>query len=533
MSMMLTLVLVMLLSLKASGFLTHSGSTFHSTACCCFASKSSREIMDTIKMRYGYQADWTKTRNYVYRASDRLSLQQIEHVLSFLDQVFSKDTLLIRSILTSSPRILRKDVTTHLQPTIQFLQKLYGPTMFREAISRNPYLLLSSGFGYGGPNEEMDTFLTEQLGLTANNIKKLKTTAPFLFRLSNQKVKNVVEFLGNILENGNNFNKMQQQRILGKLIMSHPSLMNLSVERNLKPRMKFLVERCELRKSDAATLIKASPGILGLSVEENLRPTLEFLSALLDNDTAMLRKCVVGHSQLLALSLKNLQAKVNYFDAIDGKDSSDMSSSSLSLAGRIAIRSPAVYSLSLKHNIIPTVEFLAQVWGTTSPEVHWHGDTLLTTVSKDATDNKTLSLYLQEFPAILTCSLEGNIQPTLTFFNRTGYTSLTSDWRLNSNNNPIRGRYIAASLFNRLLPRWHHLIANGWPPGDSTPDDPSTRQLLPPLHLLVGATDRAFCEQMGFDFEEYVTFKDQSIPRLKFSSQFDTWLKTGRPIDVH
>jgi hypothetical protein len=242
----------------------------------------------------------------------------------------------------------------------------------------------------------------------------------------------------------------------------------------------------------------------------------------------MLRKCVVAHSQLLGLSLKNLQAKVNYFDAIDGKDSSDMPSSS-SLASRIAIRSPAVYSLSLKHNIVPTVLFLAKAWGTTSPQVRWHGDTLTVSKAPHLDESKdSLSSLLQEFPTILTLSLEGNIQPTLTFFNRTGYTSLSSDWRLDSKQRPIRGRYIAASLFNRLLPRWHHLIANGWPQGE-TSDDPSR---LPPLHLLVGATDRAFCQQMGFDFEEYVMFKDQSIPRLKFSSQFDTWLKTGRPIDV-
>jgi hypothetical protein len=468
--------------------------------------------MDSIKRRYNQNqqhVEWTKTRNYLYHASDRLTLQKVDDVLSCLDQVFSED--LVCSVLATSPRILRKDVTTHLIPTMQFLQQLYGPEMFREAISRNPDLLLSSGVGYGGQNEEMDTFLAEQLKLSSNKINKLKKTAPFLFRLSQQKVKHVVDFMRSILENGG-LDKTQQQRVLEKVVMNHPYLMNLSVETNFQPRMNFLVERCELTKSDAATLIKTSPGILGLSVEENLRPTLDFLSTLLENDTSLLRKCLTGHAQLLALSLKNLQQKVDYFDAIDGQESSGMS-----LASRIAIRSPAVYSLSLRNNIIPTVEFLAKAWGTIPPEVCWHGDTIMVTSQAPNRTKDSLSSLLQEFPTILTLSLEGNIQPTLTFFNRTGYTSLDSDWRLKSR--PIRGRYIAASLFNRLLPRWHHLIANGL--GE-----------MPPLHLLVGATDRVFSEQMGFDLEDYAVFKDQAVPRLKFSSQFDTWLKTGRPIDV-
>jgi hypothetical protein len=475
--------------------------------------------MDTIKRRYNQQqnVDWTKTRNYLYRTSDRLTLQQIDDVLSCLDQVFSND--LVCSVLATSPRILRKNVTTHLMPTMQFLQQLYGPEMFREAISRNPDLLLSSGVGYGGPNnDEMDTFLRNQIELSSNKINKLKKTAPFLFRLSQQKVRHVLDFMRSILENGG-LDETEQQRVLAKVLMNHPYLMNLSVEANFQPRMNFLMERCQLSKSDAAALIKTSPGILGLSVEDNLRPTLDFLSTLLENDTCLLRKCLTGHAQLLALSLKNLQQKVDYFDAIDGQESSGPS-----LASRIAIRSPAVYSLSLRNNIIPTVEFLAKAWGTTPPKVCWHGDAITVTTAQALSSSPpiqtkdSLSSLLQEFPTVLTLSLEGNIQPTLTFFNRTGYTSLHSDWRLKSS--PIiRGRYIAASLFNRLLPRWHHLIANGL--GE-----------MPPLHLLVGATDRAFCEQMGFDVEDYAMFKDQSIPRLKFSSQFDTWLKTGRPIDV-
>ena len=515
--------------------------------------------MDTIRTRYGDDnTKWSKTRNYIYQASDRLTLQQVNDVLWFLDErkcccsscslgryvplmqyncfvVFPPS--MVRYILASSPRILKRNVTTQLQPTMQFLQQLYGEEMFREAILRNPDLLLSSGVRYGGHNEqEIDAYLTQEVGLTKQNVIKLKMTVPFLFRFSMEKLKAVVDFLDSILERGD-YDVDDRRRIIGKIITSHPLLMNLSVETNLEPRMTFLMERCNLQERDAAKLIQSSSGnVLGLSVDENLRPTLDFLCNLVtrqardvDDNANALRKCVLSHPQLLALSLKNLQTKVDYFDAIDRLAPSNVSV----LACRVAIRSPAVYSLSLKNNVVPTVEFLAKAWGTKSPAIEWQGDRLIVLEGPPSSDEdkESLSSFLNEFPNILTLSLEGNIQPTLNFYNRTGYTRLDEDWRFQGYNDtrPIRGRYIAASLFNRLLPRWHYLIANGWPVGEQEPPDPST---LPPLHLLVGATDRAFCDQLGYDFEDYVAFKDQAVPRLKFSSQFDTWLRTGRPIDT-
>jgi hypothetical protein len=56
------------------------------------------------------------------------------------------------------------------------------------------------------------------------------------------------------------------------------------------------------------------------------------------------------------------------------------------------------------------------------------------------------------------CAL-GNLQPTMNFFNRTGYTALDDDWKLvDSSSTRIRGRYIASSLYQRLLPRWHYCV---------------------------------------------------------------------------
>lgn len=171
--------------------------------------------------------------------------------------------------------------------------------------------------------------------------------------------------------------------------------------------------------------------------------------------------------------------------------------------------------------------------------------------------------------------MEGNIQPTLSFYNITGYVNLDEHGRLreappssatstatnsaSEQKNVIRSRYIAASLYNRLLPRWHFLlkaqqkqmlqhdqqqIQHGHvntdtqanpkyiipPSKNSKMGDSASR--LPPLHLLAGASDDVFCRQMGLSLTDYLAFKEEAMPRLKFNSQFDRWLKTGRPIDA-
>ena len=96
---------------------------------------------------------------------------------------------------------------------------------------------------------------------------------------------------------------------------------------------------------------------------------------------------------------------------------------------------------------------------------------------------------------------------------------------------------MAASLYNRLLPRWHYCLSRGFGTMDEggrgdvgTREEPSLPP--PPLHLLVQASDGLFCQALDLEYDDFMDFKEAAIPRLKFSSQFDTWLRTGRPIQV-
>jgi ribosome-binding factor A len=269
----------------------------------------------------------------------------------------------------------------------------------------------------------------------------------------------------------------------------------------------------------------------------------------------LLRRCVLKHPQILSLSLGNLLAKSEYFDSIDISMMDTMANATArkikttTLAARILMTTPSVYSLSLQQNIIPKVNYLStSIWGM---------------------NRTTISNNLYEYPQILTLSMQGNIIPTLSFYNMTGYIKLDTyglpQQTIESHKQQqqqqqqqtkvgIRSRYIATSLYNRLLPRWHFLLEererrqqqqlkhqilssleksiSDLASFQNITTTATTIHLLPSLHLLAGASDGNFCYQMNISLTEYINYKEKEGARLKFTSQFDTWLKTGRPIDL-
>jgi len=481
-------------------------------------------IVSYLEERYGRLNSHSRSdrlRNFLYQAKGAktvLEYRNVREIVGFLDKEFQNDSLVL-NILFTSPRILRKSVNNQLKPAVQFLVGLYGKDVFLEAISRNPDLLLTSGIGYnnGDVGITVENYLKVDVGLDQASINKMKFTNPQIFQLSVEKsLQPVVNLLTNCLT-FDGIKVDHSRRVIKKIVLTHPSLFSLSITDNLAPTLKYLKESCRVELS---TIIKSCPGILCLSLDLNIRQTVDYLCRQMTLNEDELRQCLCRHPQILALSLDNLRNKEVYFDAIDclaglNKNSTD------SLARRILIKSPSVYSLSLKKNIMPTVNLLGKMWAIDAsvldrlpriPEFNY-------TIGR----NSLLARNIYEFPQILTLSLEGNIQPTIRFFNSTGYLNLDSEGQNQEvNTTLVRPRYLAASLFGRLLPRWHYLL-------EKYGLDISVK--LPPLHLLTGGTDKSFCKFYAINAVDYAEYKIRETPRLKFSSQFVTWLKTGRSID--
>jgi len=397
-------------------------------------------------------------------------------------------------------------------------------------------------------------------------IEKLKQSSPSVFRLSVEKsIEPVVQFLVSTFEDDSlsSSNTLSEsinpktRKVIARVVTNNPSLLHLNIESNLLPTVIFLRDNCFLDTVGMANLIKSCPGVLGLSVEDNLRPTLTFLMkemgldpmfsgeevVVVSHDDELedivktnLKRCLCRHPQILALSLENLKRKVEYFDLIDSisirkktKSTDKKQKSKQALATRIAISAPSTYSLSLKDNIIPKVQCLANMWSVPYPN---------STSDSYSTINYSLAKRLAEYPPVLTLSLEGNLEPTIQFYNRTGYIKLdgigeTIQEEDTSNtssvtNEIVRARHLATSLFNRLLPRWHYLV-DEINHGDTSAS--ANVDIPPPIHILASSTDEKFSDYYGLDPTDYKQYKLEAVPRLKFSNQFETWIKTGRPID--
>lgn len=529
---------------------------------------SVRRLLSCIVSRLddGTGCNWIRTRNYLYHAHDKLTVDKVERVLDFLQNSFSNETA--RIVIQECPRILRKNCKTNLIPTLELLNQLYGVEMVRNAVHRNPGLLLTRGTGYNADSLELvEVFLKMELHIDSKPLDTLKRSFPALFQTQVSKLISVIHFLREYLSLS--LDTQRTNSALVKLLLSHPQLFLLSVDTGLRPRVMFLKQRCYLDDTDIAKLVSSSSAgaVLGLSITDNLAPTMNYLAIRLDED--QIRKVIQRHPQILGLSLANLRQKVQYFDSLEQVPRGSnitMSRIKPSLAARILVRAPAVYSLSLVENIIPKVRFLAGIWGGQPPP--WdtaqsvdqfidtgrslvHSETgkevevsTLALLDAAATANGTSILYQQlwQYPSILGLSLEGNLQPTVDFFNRTGYVVLDREWKntvptyrgngtsgggaAGSNTLALPGRYLAASLTNRLLPRWHYYTSR-----NRTNSDDTARRMIP-LHTLVLANDANFCHSLGLNASEYSRFQREAIPRLKFNSQFETWLKTGRPIDL-
>ncbi|KAL7518223.1 hypothetical protein ACHAWF_000180, partial [Thalassiosira exigua] len=214
--------------------------------------------------------------------------------------------------------------------------------------------------------------------------------------------------------------RSKQRKQLVRISTKHPALLQLDVESNLRLTARFLGDSFDLTEKELAAVIAATPAVLGLSIKRNLEPTMRFLweitevgglmqkgdydgSGGKEESKSSLRKCVLKHPQILALSLRNLSAKKDYFDEIDGGDGShatdiESTKGTSTLAARILFGAPSVYSLSLEENIVPKVDYLSRLWCSGSD-----GD--------DCAGRSSLVENLREYPQILTLSMEGNIVP--------------------------------------------------------------------------------------------------------------------------
>lgn len=396
-----------------------------------------KKVMTLLEVRYpGRNAtEWRKTRNYLYHQR-QLMLSQVRSVIDFLDE----EKLPTVAIIQQSPRILRSNVSTKLQPTYRFLVSLFGEQTIT-ALQKNPDLLLTSKIGYQTPDNLslIELCLRNELNWSDDKIESLRNKNPAVFQQSASRFLGFLQAL--------RVEYALNDHHISKLLLKHSTLSQLPLDA-LRDRLNAIGTANVKRFFEPA-----NAGVLCQSAE-----------------TIRQKVCIVGpaastkHPPILGLSVLNLRSKLEFFDQLHPE-----------LAAAVLTKCPSVMSLRLE-SIQAKVSFLR--------ETVWRNSTIET------------GIQLCSSPACLSISLEKNLRPTVEFFRATHY------W----NSSLITGRHLAASLFGRLIPRYHF--------------NPDTT-----LSQLVMDSDADFCGGRYLDFK-----KSGRAKEVIDQARWKLWLETGLPM---
>ena len=90
---------------------------------------------------------------------------------------------------------------------------------------------------------------------------------------------------------------------LKKLVLSLPAVLGYSTEANVLPSLAALQSRLDLSEAELKKLVLSLPAVLGYSIVANVLPSLAALQSRLSLSEAELKKVVLGRPSVLGLSV--------------------------------------------------------------------------------------------------------------------------------------------------------------------------------------------------------------------------------------
>lgn len=176
----------------------------------------------------------------------------------------------VKKLLLSYPLILNYNLENHIQPiTRYFLSLDFSPYEFSRMLLRFPRLLTYSL----AKIKHVVGYLRFELGLEANDVRRVLYQAPQVLSLTTDNLQQKVDFLLEASEPGADRELSSSTRILRKLIVGMPPLLHLSVENNLKPKVKYLQKK--LGEGELPKALDRLPTLLAYSLDNRIKPRLE------------------------------------------------------------------------------------------------------------------------------------------------------------------------------------------------------------------------------------------------------------------
>lgn len=120
--------------------------------------------------------------------------------------------------------------------------------------------------------------------------------------------------------------------------------------RTLRHKVELLRRTMELSDEDIRTMMKRHPSVLQLSADKNLAPTILFLQRALDLSREDLRALIVPFPSILCYSMTTLKEKINVFTKILGFSIDECRS--------LFVNQPKLLTAGVKTGLLPRVKFM-------------------------------------------------------------------------------------------------------------------------------------------------------------------------------
>jgi hypothetical protein len=102
---------------------------------------------------------------------------------------------------------------------------------------------------------------------------------------------------------------------LSKLVQKCPSVLGMSIDNNLEPKLAWLKARLKLDDEGIYKLVKAQLQVLSYSIDDNLEPTLVWLQKRLVLDDASLSELVQKYPSVLGYNIENnLEPTMKFYE---------------------------------------------------------------------------------------------------------------------------------------------------------------------------------------------------------------------------
>ena len=223
-------------------------------------------------------------------------------------------------------------------------------------------------------------YLRDELGISEDVMWKITNDAPSVLGLKANNVRNKVHVLQSLV----GFSDEE----IRKLITSQPTLLQLSVKKNLSPTILYWIRQLEIGKNELKKLIMGCPALLKYS-RANMHRKLMFFQTTMGYSLSECRKLLMKEPRLLTCSVKTgLIPRLNFLHK--------EVEISLPNIRTIVQKNPRVLLMSLEQNLTPKCVFY-----------------FIMTLQLETKD---VGKMLLKYPQILDYNLEHHILPIHHYF---------------------------------------------------------------------------------------------------------------------